>query len=44
MALPQMSGACASTSDQKTSCRTFDLHVGNLGFKTPYGYFGAGTL
>jgi predicted porin len=35
--------SCASTSET-TSCRTFDLHVGNLGFKTPYGYFGAGTF
>jgi predicted porin len=24
-------------------CRTFNLHVGNLGFKTGLGYFGAGT-
>jgi predicted porin len=30
---------CASTND----CRTFNLHVGNLGFKTAYGYIGAGT-
>ena len=35
--------SCASTSEA-TSCRTFDLHIGNLGFKTPYGYFGAGTF
>ena len=34
---------CTSGSEA-TSCRTFDLHVGNLGFKTPYGYFGAGTF
>ena len=30
----------AATSD----CRTFDLHVGNLGFMTPFGYLGAGTF
>jgi predicted porin len=30
---------CNSTDD----CRTFNLHVGNLGFKTAYGYIGAGT-
>jgi predicted porin len=30
---------CANTND----CRTFNLHVGNLGFKTAYGYIGAGT-
>ena len=33
---------CTSTSEA-TSCRTFDLNVGNLGFKTPFGYIGAGT-
>ena len=30
---------CAAVDD----CRTFNLHIGNLGFKTAYGYFGAGT-
>jgi len=30
---------CANVND----CRTFNLHIGNLGFKTAYGYFGAGT-
>ena len=30
---------CANAND----CRTFNLHIGNLGFKTAYGYFGAGT-
>ena len=35
--------SCASLSEA-TSYRTFDLHVGNLGFKTPYGYFGVGTF
>ena len=25
-------------------CQTFDLHIGNLGFKTPLGYVGAGTF
>ena len=24
--------------------RTFDLHIGNLGFMTPLGYVGAGTF
>ncbi len=27
-----------------SDCRTFDLHVGNLGFMTPVGYIGAGTF
>lgn len=32
------------TTDCATDdCRTFNLHIGNLGFKTAYGYFGAGT-
>ena len=35
--------SCMSVSEP-TSCRTFDLNVGNLGFKTPYGYIGAGTF
>ena len=30
---------CNTTND----CRTFNLHVGNLGLKTGLGYFGAGT-
>jgi len=30
-------------SGEAKGCRTFNLHIGNLGFKTPYGYFGAGT-
>ena len=28
-------------SGEAKGCRTFNLHIGNLGFKTPYGYFGA---
>ena len=31
---------CAAGGDD---CRTFNLHVGNLGFKTGFGYIGAGT-
>lgn len=31
------------TACSGADCRTFNLHVGNLGFKTAYGYFGAGT-
>jgi predicted porin len=30
----------ANTTDD---CRTFNLHIGNLGFKTGFGYIGAGT-
>jgi len=36
-------GDCTSTSES-TSCRTFNLHVGNLGFKTAMGYIGVGTF
>jgi len=37
------STSCTSTSEL-TSCRTFNLHVGNLGIMTPLGYVGAGTF
>ena len=37
------SGTCTSVSES-TSCRTFNLHVGNLGFKTGLGYIGVGTF
>lgn len=39
-----------ATSDSKTcsatlsDCRTFNLHIGNLGLMTPIGYIGAGTF
>jgi len=39
-----------STSDSSSSCndaadcRTFDLHIGNLGFMTPLGYIGMGSF
>ncbi|MEC9205838.1 MAG: porin [Pseudomonadota bacterium] len=39
-----------ATGDDKTcsatlsDCRTFNLHVGNLGLMTPFGYVGAGTF
>tara|TARA_Y100000389_G_C17435344_1_gene505155 strand:- start:691 stop:1794 length:1104 start_codon:yes stop_codon:yes gene_type:complete len=36
-------GDCTSTSES-TSCRTFNLHIGNLGFKTGLGYIGVGTF
>ena len=36
------SGTCTSVSES-TSCRTFNLHVGNLGLKTAMGYIGVGT-
>lgn len=34
--------SCTSVSEA-TSCRTFNLHVGNLGLKTGLGYIGVGT-
>ena len=33
--------ACSATL---SDCRTFNLHIGNLGFETPIGYIGAGTF
>ena len=30
---------CSNAQD----CRTFDLHIGNLGFQTPLGYIGMGS-
>ena len=39
-----------STADSSNSCndsrdcRTFDLHIGNLGFATPLGYIGMGSF
>ena len=33
----------ADCSNGGDNCRTFNLHVGNLGFKTGLGYIGAGT-
>ena len=37
-------GDSVTCSATLSDCRTFNLHIGNLGLMTPFGYVGAGTF
>jgi hypothetical protein len=37
-------GDSSSSCNDAADCRTFNLHIGNLGFMTPLGYIGIGSF